>query len=187
MEQISAELTEAAVLTRAGWVNEVVVAGVILSATVCFLRYRRQEEFEVLSVKFPLKLFPLFCLGYTCAHAYCAYIFASICYSSSPSPQAWLALTLKGPLVFNGMLPRDKLWDIPFPFGVHIPVTHIRSSDPTLWLFYSFCGVIYFGFTWSCELAGFSTRKTRSLAVLLLVSNWIVGSFWANAASTLAN
>ena len=185
MNKINAELAEAAVLARAGWISQVLVAGVILSATVCFLRYRRQEEFEVLKVKFPLRLFPLFCAGYTLAHGYLTWLFVDICTKVHPMPALWSGLTLKGPIVFNGMLPRDKLLEIPLWSGLRIPITHISVWDPTLWLFYSFCIVVYFGFTWSCELGGYSRLRTRFLAILLLASNWILGGLWANAASLL--
>lgn len=104
----------------------------------------------------PLNYFPHACVGYAVAHLYTALLFTTFCWSHSPAPEAWRALTWKGPLVFNRMLPRETLSFVPLPGDISAPIQRIPTDDPTLWLFYSFCAVVFFGFRWAGEVAGYS-------------------------------
>lgn len=169
-------------LGRAGWIDTVLIAGVLLSATVCLLHLQKGAEFEILKVKLPLKWFPLFCVGYTAAHIYCTILFTQLCVKLSRNSAVWDALRWKGPLIFNGMHPRTTVYSIK-----SLPIaTRIDFFDPTLWLFYTFCVIVYFGFVSSCKVAGYSVRRARWMAIGLLVANWLAGSVWSNAASILS-
>lgn len=180
MISVDAGLIKEAIIARAELINSVLIAGVLLSSTVWFLRYGKERDFELIGAKFPVKMFPLICVAYTVAHIYCTWLFYNICVAVRPNPDAWQALTWKGPLIFNGMLARQSTYEI---FGISIE--QIPTCDPTLWLFYLFCFGIYKGFSWSCEVAGFPLWRTRLFVFILLTVNWITGSVWGYAANSL--
>jgi len=178
------KLYEDAVLSRAGWISSVLIAGVLLAITMSLLRYTKATEFELLKIKFPVSAFPLSCVAYTVAHWYCALLFISVCQRVGHAPEIWQALTLKGPIVFAGMLPRKVLFYIQMG-NVNVPVDQIAANDPTLWLFYGFCIVLYLGFTWAGQVAQYPKVKRHVLAGALFFVNWIIGSVWAHFASSL--
>ncbi|QDU55844.1 hypothetical protein [Aeoliella mucimassa] len=172
-------------ITRAGYINTVLVGGVLFAATVCLIRNRKKDEFELLGVEMPVKFFPTLSMGYTVAHIYCTYLFSQLCCTLGMNLDVWNALTYKGPFIFNGMLPRNAIWSLEFN-GISIPMlTSIHTLDPTLWLFYSFIAIVYFGFLASASVAGYSKRASHLLAATLVFINWLTGSVWANSASLL--
>jgi hypothetical protein len=152
------KLFEETVLSRAGWISSVLIACVLLALTMSLLRYTKGTEFEILKIKFPISAFPLACVAYTLAHLYCTILFVLVCRQVGHSRNLWQALTLKGPIVFAGMLPHQIWYAIPLK-ALSIPIDKIQTNYPTLWLFYGFCVVLYFGFTWACEVANYSKLK----------------------------
>jgi len=186
MTGVNGDLFEAAILARASFINTVILAGVLLAATISLVRFSGSNGFKILDVSLPVGAFPAACVCYTLAHAYCTWLFASLCWSAPSSPDAWRALTLKGPLIFNGMLPRETLFALHVPRVGVVPFDAIRTADPTLWLFYGFCTVVFFAFRWSCDVAGYSKLRARAFTAVLLLSNWTLGGVWAGAANHLA-
>jgi hypothetical protein len=178
-------LLQEAILIRAGWINTVLISGVLLAVTISLIRYSRGIDFELLKIKIPVSAFPFACVGYTIGHIYCTWLFVKICEVARPHPSAWTALTLKGPLIFAGMLPRQQVLEVALPFGGSFSIDQVPLEDPTLWLFYGFCFAIFFAFRWSCSIAGYSKPAALLMAWMLLAVNWATGSIWTHAAAQL--
>jgi hypothetical protein len=184
------DLSQEAVIIRAGWINTVLISGVLLAGAISLIRYNRGSDFELLNIKLPISIFPFACGAYTIGHIYCTWLFVEICAVSrqevpGQSASIWKALTLKGPLIFAGMLPRHQIFEFALPFGRSVSFYEIPSEDPTLWLFYGFCFAIFFAFKWSCSIAGYSKKIALLLTWSLLAVNWVAGSIWTDAASQL--
>jgi uncharacterized membrane protein YgdD (TMEM256/DUF423 family) len=173
-----------AVLLRAEWINNVLIAGVLLSGAVCCLKYSKKTSYEALGAKLPLATFPIACIAYSIAHAYCTWLFVGSCARSGKNSATWEALTQTGPLIFAGMRYRQAQSHACL-LGWSVPVDRIEFGDPTLWLFYAFCGALFCG----CMCASTPRIKSRPLrvltAVLFVLVNWIIGSVWSHHASRL--
>ena len=178
----------------AKWISMVIMAGVGLCATVIALRLLNQTELKFGQVVLKLRQFPALLVAMSVAHLFLTWMFAQRVemvtrQGDTAEISAWLKLQNSDAFVFNNMKPR--LWaPAAGPFGSGAFVA--ASGDTAFWATFSFSiGVIA---SVACSLTpSYIRRSTRALHYFQVTAlgcaiagvNWLIGSRWAIAASSL--
>jgi hypothetical protein len=182
-------------LAVAGWINTLVCAGAMLSLVAILSFAVGMRRFKVLGIDTDLSFFPLALVGLTIGHAYATWLFVRKCSlllteGGTTASDAWMALTNKGGLIFSEMHPRLLTDGIgPFDWSAYV----ISNADPAAWLTAAFAVVALMAviITLSTvKVKRLTSMQTRLFSVLvgwtIGLANWLIGSQWAIAASSLS-
>ncbi len=187
----SPDLEITGLIKAAEWLDGLIQYGALIACTVIVIRLLGKDEFEVKGVKLKVKHYLTLAILLTILHGFYAILFVDACNIAAELPQtdqqeAWKNLTIAGPMLFRGMEPRTEAVDIPFPFVGKQPVYVIENSDWAGWLSLVLAGTIALSTldirhsSWKAKLMG------ACPGILLAITNWGIGSWWAIQASRLA-
>jgi hypothetical protein len=178
----------------AKWISFLIMTATGLAATVCVLRITKQVEFTVSQVKLKLSAFPYVVAVVTLSHLFLTWGFVQEVSSvrslgSDAAVFAWRSLTESDAFVFNGMWPR--VWRSSSSHWFH-GFYLARSADRAFWATAIFAVLTEFGIALSLTplrekvfAARLRTLRVFSLGSALALLNWIIGTHWAIAASSL--
>ena len=177
----------------AKWISALIMSGAGLAACVCVLRLLKQTDFTIGQLKLSLSQFPYVILAFTGAHFFLMWIFVQKVAATRNSGvevahRAWLAVTSSEAFVFFNMQPR--VWHLdggPLRSGAFVAA----STDTAYWATFAFVIVIIAAVVASRLPSVSQPINTRRIfsqlafACSLALANWIIGSRWATAASSL--
>lgn len=178
----------------AGWINALIIAGIVAAATVVFLRATKKREFTIGNFTFPLRAFPHVLLLYTFAHAVLTILFAQkieLVKRAGVAAMAWHELNNSAAFLFTAMHPRMLTTNGPFGVTTYtIPTLDIAGWASLVFAVVAFAAVV-------ASRAGPWRIRTREqlrqhaavvlAASMIVIANWFIGSQWAILASSLAS
>jgi hypothetical protein len=180
-------------LQIAKWISLLILSGSTLSACVCVLRLLKQTDFTVGQLKLSLSMFPYIIASFTGAHCFLAWIFSQRVAvvrneGLTVSKEAWSELINSEAFVFFNMKPR--IWSATAgPFGIG---TYVASStDTAFWCTFAFATVLIAAVVASrLPISTSPFRKNLvfdllSIGCVIALVNWIIGSQWSIAATSL--
>jgi hypothetical protein len=179
-------------LQIAKWINLVIMTGLTLSAVVIILRALRQGEFSIGQLKLKLKFFPYILVAMSLAHFFLSWMFIQnaqelLTKEANVRKLAWLKITTSDAFIFNNMQPR--LWDPtagPFSLGAYItPFTDTAMMASAVFALVAIVSVVtsLWPETSRPRVASFILHLEFGCAIA--AANWLIGSRWAIALSSL--
>lgn len=175
------------------WISFLIVSGAALAGCVCVLRLIKQTDFMIGQLKLSLSQFPYVVMAFTAAHSFLLWILTQRVTAmhgagAQIAQRAWLAVTSSDALVFFNMRPRVwKPHGSPFGTGAFVA----QNTDTAYWATFGFA-IITIAAIVAARLPSesLSNRPRRifsifSLGCVLASANWIIGSRWAIALSSL--
>lgn len=192
MEAELATIRLNAIVQIAKWISYFIILGGSLSLTVAIMRLTGTERFKVGQVEVPLSRFVYVVAALTAAHGFLTLVFVQrvsgiVALGKKPMELAWERLSGSEAFVFYNMKPR-KLSELSWPFG---PGYLAEGADTAFW----FTTFLAIGLVVAVMLSSNSREGPRfvanawdrlAVACLLAAANWLIGSQWAIAASSLA-
>jgi hypothetical protein len=176
------------------WMSVLFASGAALAASVCVLWLRKQPRFTVGQLKLSVSEFPYVAACFTAAHLFLTWVFIQRIDSlrgAGPqvSSDAWKTLTGSAAFVFFNM--QARVWEPssgPFGMGGYFAA----PNDTAFWASFAFAllGIAAVALSGLPRRMSAKSRNMRLLSALALGStvasvNWIIGSRWAIAASSL--
>ncbi len=178
-------------LSTASWVNDLLLGGAALALAIVVLKLLGRHEFETHDIRLSTRQSWLPFALMTGGHAYLAVLLIRAAYKihfdepSSAKP-AWESLVNSGPLFFRGLLPRVDAVQRAIPGDLEVTVIRMDHLDPTTWLAHVGAVLLFFAIS-TLRRSRWSVRfGTTAAAVLLVVTNWIIGGYEIVAVSQLA-
>ena len=181
-------------LQIANWVSYLALTGLGLAASVYVLRFLKQPKFKVGQLKLPISKFSYLAFAFTAAHLYLMGLFLQKVMAVrqagvAASRDAWARLINSGGFIFAGMHPR--IWTTaggPFGMGGYVAA----FNDLAFWVKVAY-SLLLIGAIALSLLPDTAKRRPSPRQILWVLAvgcvvasmNWIIGSRWAIAASSL--
>jgi hypothetical protein len=178
----------------AKWINWLLLSAVALAASVCVLRATGQTELLLGQIKLSVSRFPHIAFALTVVHGFLTWIFVQRVAGlrnadTQISKQAWVSLTNSEAFVFFNMQPRR--WN--GTGGVFGGGSYVATAtDTAFWATLAFAICLIAAVVSSRFPVRPVQLQTQRVFTLLMVActlasiNWVIGSQWAIAASTLS-
>lgn len=175
------------VIENSKWVNIVLTTAITLAGAIVLLKFTGVDQFEWFDVNFATDQAWFVFILLTIAHIYTSWLLEKSTYSlwRARSPEAnkntFHKIVTTGGVFVRGLVPRTKYK----VSKLRLFVYQMRSNDPTTWLVYFLAllfvlAVVPFNFNNFYLVFFFVT-----IALSLLLVNWVVASRWIVALSEL--
>lgn len=181
-------------ISIAKWVTYLILAGVGLAGTVIIMRFLKRTEFTLGQIKFPIRKVPFVLAGFSLAHLFLTWMLTQKVdlikgTGVESSKYAWTKLVNSEAFVFHGMQPR--LWE---PDGGLLGLGWYAapSTDTAFWASFAFAIAVMISVTMSIwpkpgkRFKIWPIFDAVAMGCTMAAVNWLIGSRWAIALSTLS-